>query len=172
MFVSQHFLKKKTFFKSPRVSVGICFGALSFAGPFAPAAHRVFLGISREMDGKALASDTKVQSVVINKEGSLFFFQPIAFAVICTLWRSPLPSHHYFRHFFLNHSWFLTFIITCQQDLRILQLHAAKKSNRVCHAACRRGQKHTWNEGGLWGETPLMLLGCFPSRIWPILSGI
>lgn len=77
MFVSQHLKKKtKTFSKSPRVSVGICFGVLSFAGPFAPAAHRVFHGISRETDGEALASDTKAQSVVINKEG-FFFSSPL-----------------------------------------------------------------------------------------------
>lgn len=93
--------REKTRSKSPRVSVGICFGALSFAGPFAPAAHRVSHGISRAMDGEALASDTKAQRVAINKEGSsFFFFQPIAFAVICTLWRSPLPVPPLFQTFF------------------------------------------------------------------------
>lgn len=29
------------------------------------------------MDGKALPSDTKAQSVVINKEGSFFFSSPL-----------------------------------------------------------------------------------------------
>lgn len=40
----------------------------------------MFHGISREMDGDALASDTKARSVVINKEGpflTFFLFGPL-----------------------------------------------------------------------------------------------
>lgn len=136
----------------------------------------MFHRISREMDGDALASGTKVPSVVINKEG-FFFFRPIAFAVICTLWYSPLPVPPLFHTFFFsNHSWFLTFIITCQQDLGILQLHPAKKQSHASRSVSRRGT-HTWNEGSLWAENPLMLLGCFPRSslayfIWLLTAGL
>lgn len=75
-----------------------CYGAPPFSGPFPPGADDVFYGISREMDAKVKASVTKARSVVINK--AVLFFQPIASAVICTLWRSPLPVPPLFQTMF------------------------------------------------------------------------
>lgn len=83
---------------STPISVRNCYGVLPFSGPFPLRADDVFYGISWEMDTKVKASVTKAQSVVINK--AVLFFQPIAFAVICTLERSPLPVPPLFQTMF------------------------------------------------------------------------
>lgn len=75
-----------------------CKAFLPFSGPFPLRADVVFYGISWEMDTKVKASVTKAPSVVINK--AVLFFQPIAFAVICTLERSPLPLPPLFQTMF------------------------------------------------------------------------
>lgn len=96
------------------------------------------------------------------------FSQPTAFAIICSLWppSRPVPP------LFLTSFWFPRHYSHIYHYMSAGPGDSTVPPGKGQSAASRCVLQRvtlTWNERGLVRKTPLMLLGCFPSRDWPIL---
>lgn len=112
-------------------------------------------------------------AVDINKKGSFLFFsvfQPIAFAVICTL---SVPSGSTLISDLFFFSSILTFISHLGSGPGDSTASPGKEQSSVSRCVLQSGtHTHTHLEKrSLFGKRPVMLLGCFPSRDWPIFTG-